>query len=327
MKISVRNSHSKRLNLISWIVLLAILIVIVSFSCQQDTMNQPPAAQVKANAEMTAKDNSQIVATTQDVLDMTAGAMAGQGVSNGRTSSYGKMSSSNLDCAPTIIGSFTIDRSHVDSLIVSGSLTIDFGTGVACKDSTEIRKGKIKDSFVLIKKLTGMGAFLLKETVTFDGFQKDSIKVDGSFIATSSSALVSTLDIQNARITYADGTFVTWSGNLTDSLRLQATVGGHHGDDGDQIDTGSHNTIIKSVTGSLVGTSRTGANFSAKITKPVLFKYSCSRHIPVSGSIDLTQGSVQSTVDYGTGTCDKIYTITTGGVTTEYTFKRHHQST
>jgi len=286
-------------------------LAFVIFSCQQETPSQLTTAQEQVQVQATAADNSQIVATSQDVMDVTGSAMPSQGIVAGRAASYNGTTNLDLDCAPIISSSITIDKSHLDSIIYSGSLTLDYGTGVYCKDSTEIRKGKITDSFVLLISTKNSLSFNLKETITFQGYQKDTISVDGTFISTSSSSDSSTLTIQNAKITYADGTFVTWSGTLTNSyLHKQNTpvsIGG-----------------FRELTGSINGINRKGVSFTTKITNGILFDYSCSRDFPVEGTVDITVGNVLSVLDYGTGTCDKDYTISSNGKVTTYTFKRHH---
>ena len=289
---------------------LAFFIVV---SCQKDNFISQMNTSIKAQAELAAHDNSQIVAVAQDAMDVTGAALAGKGISNGRYAANQRTADGyddDMDCAPSISSTFSIDRSHPDSIIYSGTLTIDYGTGLLCEDSTEVRKGKLIDAFNLIVTTKDSITYNLTESVTFQGYQKDSVQVDGVFTITSTSHAMSTLTIQNAKITYSNGTFVTWSGTLTNHYIRNGYL------DWDQES--------RQVTGSISGMNREGVAFSASITKPILFEYSCSRRIPVSGTIDLTVGSVVSTIDYGTGTCDRIYTITAGGTTTTYTFKRHH---
>jgi hypothetical protein len=123
---------------------------------------------------------------------------------------------------------------------------------------------------------------------------------------------MSTLTIQNAKVTYGDGTSVTWNGSLTNQYT--------------RIKFHELHDESRKVTGSINGTNRQGTSFSATISKAIVFNYSCSRNIPVAGTIDLTVGSAASSIDFGSGTCDNEYTITTGGTTTTYTFKRHHHA-
>jgi hypothetical protein len=290
------------------------LAFLVAASCQKENVNGPTAASTQAQAEMTAHDNSQMIAIAQDAMDVTGSAMASNGISNGRYSADQRTSGHgmDMDCAPSISSTFSIDRSHKDSIIYSGSLTIDFGTGTSCKDSTEVRKGKLIDAFKLIVRLKDTLSYNLTESVTFQGYQKDSVQVDGVFTKVATSNAMSTLTIQDAKLTYADGTSVTWGGTLTNQYILE----GFH----------ELHQQSRKVTGSISGMNRQGVSFSASISNAILFQYSCSRNIPVAGTIDLTVGAVASTIDFGTGSCDKEYTITTGGTTTTYTFKRHHHA-
>jgi hypothetical protein len=289
---------------LSWLALFAVM------SCQKENVSTQTS--LWGQTELTAQDNSQIMALTQDALNVTGAALAGKGINNGRYAAAERTTDHDMDCSPNISGTFAVDRTHPDSIIYSGTLTIDYSAGALCKDSTEVRKGKLIDSFKLIVDLKDTITYNLTESVTFEGYQKDSVTVDGTFTNHSTSDATSTLTIQNAKITYADGTFVTWSGMLTNQYIRE----GFHERDQES----------RQVTGSISGINRAGVAFSATITKAILFQYACSRNIPVSGTIDLTAGAVASTIDYGNGACDKEYTITTGGTTTTYTFKRHHHA-
>ena len=298
------------LNCLGWIM----LVMIVGWSCQKENETGPTPGQSPAQAEMTARDNSQMVSISQDVMEVTSCALAGQGIMDGSTSSFGRTQGSEMNCAPSITGSFSIDRNHPDTVIFSGKLVIDYGTGASCRDTTDVRKGKIIDSFVFLKTLKGIPLYNLTETVTFQNFQKDTIQLDGTFIGKSSSRAVATLEIQNAKITYLDGTSANWNGMISSTfIRRNYEL--------DKYD------YSRELTGSIQGTSRSGAAFSASIVKGVLFRYSCSRHIPVSGTINLKAGGVTSVLDFGTGICDKFYSVTTGGNTTVYTFNGHHKIT
>lgn len=124
---------------ISW------LTFFMAVSCQKENLFGPTPASTQAQTEMTAHDNSQMIAIAQDAMDATGAALGGKGISNGRYAASQRTDGqdTNMDCAPSISGSFSIDRSHTDSLIYSGTLTIDYGTGTFCKDSTDVRKGTL----------------------------------------------------------------------------------------------------------------------------------------------------------------------------------------
>jgi hypothetical protein len=69
--------------------------------------------------------------------------------------------------------------------------------------------------------------------------------------------------------------------------------------------SGSASTVddIHLLTGNIKGSSRNGNAFSGSVIKAVVSDYSCRSLI--TGQTDLLLGnSVQSTLDYGNGTCD-----------------------
>lgn len=75
------------------------------------------------------------------------------------------------------------------------------------------------------------------------------------------------------------------------------------------------------VTGSANGTSVNGNPFSVQITSQLIRKISCPKHF-VQGTLDFTPGSKPVRhVDFGSGTCDDIATVTINGNT--YTVHMH----
>src|SRR6478609_2092933 len=103
---------------ISW------LVFIVMVSCQKENVNNPTSTQ--AQMEVTAKDNSQMIAVAQDAMDATGVALGAKGISNGRYSANQQSGDQDMrmSCQPSISGTFSIDKSHTDTLIYSGSLAI-----------------------------------------------------------------------------------------------------------------------------------------------------------------------------------------------------------
>lgn len=291
---------------------LACLMVMswILAACNQDNVSHPKSMTSQQQANTAAEDNGQMIASTQDVMDITAGAMTGQGISNGRFVSTERSGPESWDCGSRVSGTFNIDKSHSDSLIYQGTITIDYGDGSNCKDSVNIRRGIIIDSFTFILTRSD---FDLTESISFQDFHRDTIQLDGTFISKSSSRDKSTVEIQNARITYKDGTFNLWNGMLT-ILVGPAT---------EQLGIDDFH-FFKSVTGGVTGTTRSGAAFTAEITNDIIFLYSCSRRFPVSGTIKVTVDDVTSTVDYGNGRCDRQYTVSNGDSTTLHCFGKLH---
>ncbi len=296
------------MNVLGWLTMIILASLVVT--CGHDDFLPPLPQLSREQLKNAAEDNGAFLGATDDVMDFSGGALAGVGITDGTTSPFGRATGSSLACTPTIHHSFDVDRTHADSLILTGMLTIDFGTGAACHDSTEMRSGKITIDYTFIKVVSSR-TFLLTDTVRFDGFHKGQLSLDGTFINRMSSDLVSVLQIHDATITYPDGTFASFDGELTSVV----TRGG----------TSEHNGCLnKKVTGYISGNTRMGDDFTSTISKDLVFNYGCSHNLPVSGTIDLVVGSMESEIDFGDGHCDKAYTITSNGNTITYSFDNRH---
>ena len=301
----------KPLKSLRWIALLSVAL----WACQDDS-DSISTEQAKQQSNVTIRDNSEIIAATQGAMELTGDIFDEEGISSGRASSSGRIQHGDHHddggCKPIISGSFELDKTHKDSLIYKGTLVIDYGDGSTC-DSTDVKKGKITDTFLFILTWGDSVTFTSTETLTFEGFVRDSVQLDGTFVTTKVDRHTKTVEAQDVKITYPDTTSVSWSGILNFVY--------DHGDKCKWKDNTIH------VTGSIDGTNREGADFSLVITEELVFKYKCNKHRrshPVSGVVEVTVGGVVSTIDFGDGSCDKTYTITTNGLTEEITFDKHH---
>lgn len=294
-----------------WIALFSVTI----WACQDDNNDSPStpltAEEAQQQTNVAANDNHEMIAVTQDALEISAGAFADEGISDGRTDSGSRVEHNPKDaCSPSVSGSFNLNQSDPDSIIYTGTLVIDYGDGSTCSDTTRLRKGKITNDFTFtISRKSGAFKAYSTQSLTFAGFQKDSTIIDGTIVTTSATNRSTSIEAQDVKITFADGTAATWDGTLTYTY--------DKGKDGKWKDNTIH------VTGAWTGTNREGVAYTADITDDLVFSYWCDkrhRFRPVSGKIEIKVGDVTSTVDYGDGTCDKKYTITSGGTTTEFEF-------
>lgn len=278
---------------------LVILLISIMLACQKDMSESSLSKQTSAQqSAQSAQDNSAMLAATQDAVNLTSGAFANQGITYGRTAD----DDLDPDCQPTVTSNIKIDRTHLDTLIVSGTITLNFGSGTTC-DSTHLRKGSIIDSIMLVVVFKGKTTFHSHETITFENYWRDSTELNGSISVTAATGNPTTVKINGSRIRYNDGTSSSWSGNLVFVS---------------QTDSSGHRVV--DVTGSWNGTTRSGTTFSANITKTIVYQAGCfgngHNYIPVSGTIEVTTNGTTSIIDYGNGTCDRNYTITVSGVTT-----------
>jgi len=307
----MKKMMSRPLQRFGWIALFSVTI----WACSDDKDSSPSttitAEEAKQQANVAANDNHEMIAATQDAMEISSDAFAEEGISDGRTTSGSRVEHHPKDaCGPSVSGSFNLNQSDRDSIIYTGTLVIDYGDGSACEDSTRVRKGKITDDFIFtISRKSGHLKIYSSQTLTFEGFQKDSTTINGTVVTTSATGIPTTIDAEDIRITFADGTSATWNGTLTYTY------------DKGESDKWKDNTIH--VTGSWTGTNREGVAYTADITDDLVFSYWCDkrhRFRPVSGKIEIKVGDVTSTVDYGDGTCDNKYTITNGDVATEFEF-------
>lgn len=296
------------MNVLGWLTMIILASLVLT--CGHDDFLPPLSQLSKETLNNVALDNGAFLAATDDVMDFSGGALAGAGITDGSTSPYGRAAGSGLPCTPVIHHSFDVDRTRADSLILTGILTIDFGSGTACNDSTQMRSGKITIDYTFIKVLSTR-AFLLVDTVSFVNFQKGHVTIGGTFINQMSSNLVSILVIQGATLTYPDGTLATFNGQLK-SVVIRGNSPAQNG------------CLRKEVTGFISGNSRLGDDFTSSIDKELVFNYGCFHNFPVSGTIDLLAGSIESEIDFGDGNCDKVYTITSNGATITYSFDNKH---
>ncbi len=294
----------KPLNFARIVGLVGLTIVLV-LSCQREGDQGFLVKQIGINqSAQAALDNNQMIATAQDLVNVTGSAFANQGITYGRVAD-GDGGDDDFDCKPSITNNIKIDTSHPDSLIISGTIIIDFDSATC--DSSEVRKGKIMDSIMLVVAFKNK-VFKSFEKITFENYWKDSVNVNGSVSVTAATGSPTVVTINGTKIKYHDGTSSSWTGNLVFTFQRSGV--------------GSTYVSTMSLTGSWSGTTRSGMSFTANITKEIDFKAGCFGHrhkfIPVSGTVDITTNGVTSTIDYGDGTCDRVYTVTTAGTTTEH---------
>ena len=265
-------------------ILLIALISFLGFSCGSDD-DEPAVADTSI-----VVDVSEVNQKFEDLDNLTLAVLEESGLGARKTET-----SSPDFCAST---EFTKDDA-------SKTITIDFGDGCVSPNGVS-RKGK-----VIIKysgNLLIPGANIV---TTFDGYEVNGYKVEGTRTLTNTginiitSTITIAVKIENGKITWPDGGFVTIS---SDEVR-QITLG--------------NSGYEASITGTASGNSRDGKPYSASITDALSLTQSCIEsgvYTPSSGLIEFTYLGVKMTLDYGTGSCDKTATLTYPGGVKELTF-------
>ncbi|MDI1321697.1 MAG: hypothetical protein PSV36_03045 [Algoriphagus sp.] len=184
-------------------------------------------------------------------------------------------------------------------------IIIDFGTGCTSAEGI-IRKGKVL--------LTYSGNLALPGSTiitSFEGYEVNGLKLEGTRILTNTglnlatSTITMTVKVENGKITWPDNTFATLKMNQVREIKLS---------------TQGYET---SVTGTGEGKSRGDYNYSTLITTPLKLTQTCIASgiwVPNSGVLQFTYKGIKSSVDYGSGTCDKVGTVTYPGGSKDITF-------
>jgi hypothetical protein len=284
------------------ILLFASLLSITLFiSCNS---NEPVDASATSTT-ITADDvvvNSEIDATIDDLSIIAEDQFDMQKSATAKTS--GGMVSMLPTCA-TITTVLTND---------TWTRTIDFGTQGCALPNGNIVKGKIIISFS--KNFTTP-----IKTISYSlvGFYHNGKLIEGTKTIThelkSTDLLTAihpvTTHSIDIKITYPDGKIYSRIGT-----RVREMV------DGFTSLNNWEDNVFK-VWGYNVTTFPNGSKYTCIIKdKPLLIKMSCKMPFPVSGVVEITKNDTQATLDFGSGDCDDLATITVNGVTKEIHLKK-----
>jgi hypothetical protein len=189
----------------------------------------------------------------------------------------------------------------------SGTMTIDFGTtNCTCNDG-RTRRGKINVAFTGHYRSPGTVI-----TKTFDNYFVNDNQVMGTHTVTNngfnaSGHLTFNVVVNGEIIKANGGGTVTWTSN-----RTREWIAGE--------ETCDWSDDVYLITGSASGTNAKGRSFTATIETALRKELSC-RHF-VSGVISITpDGKPTRTIDYGSGACDDIATVTINGNTYSITLR------
>jgi hypothetical protein len=271
--------------------------------------NDENAIEFSANDTNQVQEEAVTESYHEDVDDMSALAMSAEGstATGSRESAGSRMGAKPNDgrftCA-TITFEFAADNSVS---VPHGFITIDFGTG--CTDPRgNVRKGIIKIEFK--GKRFMPGSQIITTTI---GYSINGIVLEGTRTVTNTSASLEsnpkfTITLVGGKATWPDGDVATRELNRTREW-VRAT------------NPMNDQWII---TGTAAGTTREGKTYQMEITKPLVYKRECASSkvfMAVEGTKVLQVDGKEITIDYGTGACDKLVTITINGQSKEIEVK------
>jgi len=145
-------------------------------------------------------------------------------------------------------------------------------------------------------------------TVTFENFTIGGNRIEGTKTVTNVDGNEITIRLVGGKITFQDGTTLTREVNRVRRWVLGMGTPKFIWDDEYRI------------TGTVAGINRAGKAYSVEITTPLVRRMACLWI--VQGAITMTTGDRKLVLDYGTGTCDDLATVTANGETREIVLPR-----
>jgi len=271
----------------SILTLSVIIAAGVFFSACEKTDDNNQIKQPDFNAIM---DNVLAESIFADVFDQS-----------GKASRDAEEATSNKGLNGILTGCPTITISPFD-LTWPKVITVDFGTTNCLGTDGRNRRGIIN-----IHATEGWHTPGSVTTITFTDYYIDDHKVEGTEIITNNgrnadSNLVFTADVQNAKITKPDNTFILWN-----SLRQQEWI------EGEPTILNPYDDVYL-VTGNVTGTSSGGDDYTINTITPLNVLVGCKWIRAGIMEINV-QGLPIISVDYGNGTCDGFAVATVNGAT------------
>jgi hypothetical protein len=190
-------------------------------------------------------------------------------------------------------------------------IEVDFGANAQnqpCNDG-RIRRGKIIITYTGRYRTPGSTITITPEDYSVRNANTQFVQVAGTKTITNTTpdtegaAPAHNVVVTGGRLTYADGTFATWTRNNTRTQTAGANTPFILLDD------------IYEITGSYSGTNRRGESYTATISQALQINFSCRLQRgfrPVRGVLNIEAPQRTISINYGNGNCgDAIgFTIT-----------------
>lgn len=298
----------KKSALFTRLITAAFFTSLVMIACKKENSSSLSPAEEEQAANYSSESETENEVVFNDVFDNVMGVNTEVGI--GGTGVFGRVASNGrengVDSIPSCVQvSITLLNAPARFPM---KIVIDFGSGCVGRDGHK-RSGKIITEYS--GKLTEPGN---SATTRFDGFKFDSISVQGTHKITNSTAAGSnqrqfTIDVTDAKLSKPNGNYSMWT-----STRTITQI------EGNGTPLYPLDDIFK-ITGSAHGQVKHGDLIYAwrsEITEPLVKKFTC--HWISKGTIKVrretlaTNSQWVATLDYGTGDCDFLATLTINGV-------------
>jgi len=161
----------------------------------------------------------------------------------------------------------------------------------------------VKNGKIIINIVGTPSADVFMRTVTFENFTINGNLIEGTKMITKTAQYEFTATCENGKITFTDGKTIT-----RNFSRIRTWV------DGYATPLNIWDDVFE-ITGTATGVNKNGNAYTHTIVNPLRVERTC-KYI-VSGTVSIVVDEKTLTLDYGTGTCDNIATITYNGQTKE----------
>lgn len=204
-------------------------------------------------------------------------------------------------------GSVSISPNWIDSTQYwPKTMTIDFGTTNCLGNDGINRRGKLIVTLTDRYRNTGSVLSVQPQNYYINDYYVEGTKTITNNGRNGANNLSFTVKVMNGKITSPTGEITTWNSTRTNEwIAGESTTWFLNGLSGICDD-------IYLISGTANGINKAGLPYTVNITSP-LRKEICCRWI-VSGSLDIIpSGLLTRSVDFGTGTCDNLATVTIAG--------------
>lgn len=297
----------KKSALFTRLITAAFLSSLVMIACKKESSSSLSPAEEEQVANYSTESETENEVVFNDVFDNVMGVNTEVGI--GGTGVFGRVAANGRETGGDSIPSCV----QVSVTLLNAparfpmKIVIDFGTGCVGRDGHK-RSGKIIVEYS--GKLTNPGNHA---TTRFDGFKFDSISVQGTHKITNTTAAGSnqrqfTIDITDAKLTKPNGDYSLWTSNRVITQLEGNGTPFYPLDDIFKVTGSSHGQVKHE---NLVYAWR------SEITEPLIKKFTCrwisKGVIKVRRETLATNSQWVAVLDYGTGDCDFLATLTING--------------
>jgi hypothetical protein len=303
-----------RFNLTQVAILSFFFVLLIVSSCAKETSQSGTDAQEEELSKAIGESDAEAQSTYNGLFDDVMGVnnevgVAGSGVSYGR-----------LDTMTPVARCFTVTITHPTANPFPVIVVMDFGNIGCSGPDGRVRRGKIITEYT--NRLIYPGAIA---TTNFDRFYVDDIHVEGTHKITNISLIPVppanlimkyNVEVINGKLSKPDGNYLEWKSNKTITQVEGSSTPFYPRDDAFET-TGGASGLVKR--------SNLLVRWESTITEPLLRRMTCQWI--VKGRIRTVRANLPdpnnsrwvAVLDFGTGNCDNLATITINGVTRQIT--------